>query len=143
MDIVAGVASTMDKSQAEDTESARIAAAAVRTWDEVFVRLAPLIGEQGVGLLYRRSLHLNAAKFPFLAPSPVDLQKTPSGSPFSGLKLGLERQTPAKAEEASRALFSTFTGLLGTLIGKTLTTRLLTPVPPDSDPEDSPQEIAQ
>ena len=50
----------MDKASLEGgTESARVAAAAVRLWDKAFVRLAPFIGDEGVLLLYRRSLYLS------------------------------------------------------------------------------------
>ena len=124
--------------QEEDAEANRVAEAVVRTWDEVAGRLAPIIGEQGFRVLYKRSLHVNASTFPWLAPA----QTPPADSPFADLRLRLERETPARAEEASRALFATFTGLLNTLIGEALTTRLLASVPRD-DPDKPPQEVSQ
>ena len=134
----------MDKASPEGgTESARVAAAAVRLWDNAFFRLAPFIGDHGVILLYRRSLHLSRSDHPLLAPL-AEVAQTPVGdADFSGLKSTLEREAPEKAEEASRALFSTFTGLLATLIGEALTTRLLAPVPRDDETHQSPQEISK
>ena len=130
-------------SQQESTESARVAAAAVLLWDNAFLRLAPFIGDQGVFLLYRRSLHLSRPNHPMLAPLS-EIAQTPVGyADFSGLKSALERGAPATAEEASRALFSTFTGLLNSLIGEALTTRLLAPVPLDDEPRESLQEISK
>lgn len=134
----------MDKASLEGgTESVRVAAAAVRLWDNAFLRLAPFIGDQGVLLLYRRSLHLSRSNHPVLAPL-AEIAQTPVGdADFSGLKSALEREAPEKAEEASRALFSTFTGLLAALIGEALTTRLLAPVPRDDEPHESPQESSK
>lgn len=125
--------------QEEDAEANRVAEAVVRTWDEVAGRLAPIIGEQGFRVLYKRSLHVNASTFPWLAPA----QTPPADSPFADLRLRLERETPARAEEASRALFATFTGLLNTLIGEALTTRLLASVPGQGGPDEPPQEVPQ
>ena len=134
----------MDKVSLEGgTESARVAADAVRLWDNAFSRLAPFIGDHGVLLLYRRSLHLSRSNHPMLAPL-LEIAQTPVGDAhFSGLKSALEREAPAAAEEASRALFSTFTGLLATLIGEALTTRLLAPVPRDDETDESPQKISK
>ena len=137
----------MDKASREGVpsrpESARVAAAAVRLWDNAFLRLAPFIGDHGVLLLYRRSLHLSRSNHPLLAPLS-EIAQTPVGeADFSGLKSALEREAPAEAEEASRALFSAFTGLLGTLIGEALTTRLLAPVPRDDETDESPQKISK
>ena len=110
---------------------------------ELGKRLAPFIGDHGVLLLYRRSLHLSRSNHPLLAPL-LEIAQTPVGDAhFSGLKSALEREAPAAAEEASRALFSTFTGLLATLIGEALTTRLLAPVPREDETHQSPQEISK
>lgn len=129
------------RSQDEGTEATRIAAAAaaVRAWEEACTKLTPIIGERGFQLLYKRSLHLTAATFPWLAPQEI-AQQDPS---FADLRLRLEREAPARAEEASQALFATLTGLLNTLIGETLTTRLLAPMPRRDGADAGPQEIQQ
>ncbi len=123
--------------QGEDANHAT--EAVVRTWGEVADRLAPIIGEEGFLMLYKRSLHLTASMFPWLGPA----QTPPADAPFADLQLRLERETPARAEAASRALLATFTGLLNTLVGEALTTRLLAPVSGDGGPDEPPQEIPQ
>ena len=125
--------------QREDAEANRVAEAVVRTWVEVAVRLAPIVGEQGFRVLYKRSLHVTASTFPWLAPA----QTPPADSSFADLRLRLERETPAHAEEASRALFATFTRLLNALIGEALTTRLLASVPRHGGPDEPPHEVPQ
>lgn len=120
----------------KDAEADRVAEAAVRTWDEVAGRLAPIIGEQEFRVLYKRSLRVTASTFPWLAAAPAD-------SPFADLGLRLEREAPARAEQASRALFDTFTGLLIALIGEALTTRLLASVPSYGGPDKPLQEVPQ
>jgi|SRR5688500_16998839 hypothetical protein len=119
-------------------EAARVAEAAVRTWDEVSARLVPIIGEHGFNLLYKRSVHLTAATFPWLSAADPPLD----GELFADLKLKLERETPARAEAASRELLTTFTGLLNTLIGDGLATRLLASVPRHNGPDGPSQEVS-
>lgn len=126
----------MDKSDDAAVQSARIAATAVRNWQEMSVRLSPIIGEEGFRLLYKRSLHLAASKIPWLARMPAAADAS-----FSGLEAALEREAPAMAGEASQALLTTFTGLLHTLIGEGLTTRLLAPLPREQDPDEQ-QEVS-
>lgn len=84
--------------------------------------LVPIIGPKGVAALYRRSLHLSASQHPHLGPTyfplaePLDL---------SELKALLLQQTRTDviffAEEWLKALY----GLLTTLIGSSLSARLL------------------
>lgn len=48
-----------------------------------------------------------------------------SALPFSGLEESLRNQHPMVAEDAHRVLLTTFTALLNSLIGETLTARLV------------------
>ena len=128
----------MAKSEDAALESARIAATAVRTWREISVRLSPIIGEDGFSLLYKRSLHLCSPRFPWLAGVPAD-------AAFSDLEQALKSQTAVHSAEANAAIVSTFTGLLHTLIGEALTTRLLFECPrplPDEDRDEHAQEVS-
>jgi hypothetical protein len=116
-----------------------VSEAAVKAWDQLAGRLTPIIGQDGFRALYRRSLHLTAASFSWLSPpttTSVDL-------PFADLGLRLQNETPARAEEASRALFATFTRLLNDLIGESLTTRILAPISRDGGSGDSTREISK
>jgi hypothetical protein len=95
------------------------------TWRLVAAQLAPVIGERGFEVLFRRALHMTSTTFPWLA---VGANPGGSGSPLPSLEGCLARQDPATAAEASYTLLLTFTELLTALIGESLTTRLLAPV---------------
>ena len=101
-------------------EAPAIAAAAVRSWELLQSRLAPVIGEDGFRVLYARSLHRARAQHAWLARDSVPLD-----TPYSMLKSSLESQTPERATAASRALMAHFNELLNALIGKQLATRLI------------------
>jgi hypothetical protein len=100
-----------------------VAESAERAWQGLADRLTPIIGERGFRALYARSLHLTQQDFPWmpLAPSGVEVPALP----FSSLRESLQNQHPALAEDAHRMLLTTITTLLNSLIGETLTARLV------------------
>ena len=100
-----------------------IAAAAVRRWDLVQSRLAPIIGEDGFRVLFARSLHRARIEHPWLGREPAK-----ADVPFSTLKASLESQAPERAEEGNRALIVNFNELLNALIGKQLAARMVGPL---------------
>lgn len=104
---------------------AKTAAAACNIWHEITVRLAPVIGARGVDVLFARSLHLASAAFPCL----VIEDETHEGTTLvTNLRARLESCDRHTAEEANYTLMITFTELLATLIGDSLTERLLSPI---------------
>lgn len=84
--------------------------------------LTPIIGHQGVAALYRRSLHLCAANHPRLASTCDRVQ---AGMDLTALKSVLVEQSEADALFFGEVLLTTFYELLTTLIGPSLTARLL------------------
>ena len=93
---------------------------AVRTWNRVVSQVSPVIGDDGVRVLYGRSLHLTKPAFPRFA----DLSsRQPHGS-FNDLLPRFERLNAAEAIDFCSALLITFTELLAALIGEGLTARL-------------------
>jgi hypothetical protein len=94
-------------------------------WRLVAAQLTPVIGARGLEVLFGRALHKTNAAFPWLA---VSADRGGSGGPLPSVAVCLARQDPATAAEASRKLLLTFTELLTTLIGESLTRRLLAPV---------------
>lgn len=100
----------------------RVAAAAAGALDALVSELDPLIGNRGVSALYRRSLQLVRADFPWLCP--VDASETTS-TPGADLRANLDRRSADEAGAASLALLTTLTNLLATLIGEPLTHRIL------------------
>lgn len=100
--------------------SPEVARTAVRDWDLVRSRLAPIIGEDGFRILFARSLHRARVEHPWLAREVV----SPDNS-FSSLTQSLASQPPERAALGIRALVAHFDDLLHALIGKELAARLL------------------
>ncbi|MDI3354306.1 hypothetical protein MO767_07940 [Pseudomonas sp. UYIF39] len=85
--------------------------------------LTPIIGQQGVVALYRRSLHLCASRHPRLAGTYDSVQA--ASLDLTALKSVLVEQSEADALFFGDVLLTTFYELLTTLIGPSLTARLL------------------
>jgi hypothetical protein len=114
------------------------AEATASTWRLVTEQLTPVIGARGLDVLFNRALHRTSAAFPWLE---VVVDRGGSASPLPSLMACLAGQDTATAAEASITLLVTFTELLATLIGESLTSRLLGPVWADPSPS-SGQESA-
>lgn len=84
--------------------------------------LTPIIGPRGVAALFHRSLHLAGQGQPSLAAVHPG---TPTVMDLGPLRVQLSAQSPADAAAAGALLLHTFHELLGTLIGTSLTDRLL------------------
>lgn len=101
----------------------QIGAAVFAIWEEVDDVLTPIIGPRGVTALYYRSLHLTSARHPWLPGRQDDAAQT-SLTP-AALKSLLSQQDPGLAAAAGVAFLQTFHELLASLIGPSLTERLL------------------
>ena len=99
-----------------------IADAAVATWRTVDAVLSPIIGQGGVTALYKRSLYLSRGDHPWLAAAAEDVLQPDD---FATLHRALAKQTSVNAAAANGALLTTFSDLLTSLIGASLTERLL------------------
>ncbi len=106
---------------AHDASAAQIADAMVATWYEIDAALTPIIGSKAVVALYKRSLYLTGRTHPWLAGTHEGAQALD----LAALKPVVARQSSAEAALGSRALLQTFIQLLGSLIGPSLTERLL------------------
>jgi hypothetical protein len=119
---------------------ARVAEVAGSTWREIHALLSPVVGPGGVAALYRRSLYITRAAYPDLAAVQEDALHP---GEFAGLQLALSHQSAAYVVAANGALLQTFCGLLASLIGTSLTERLLRsvrnlPSPGTREEDDSP-----
>jgi hypothetical protein len=101
---------------------ARIAEIATSQWRAFDAALSPIIGSQGVIALFRRCLLLTLPAYPWLGH--VSEENDPRGD-FDALQAKLAQQPSDIAAAASGALFQSFHDLLTTLIGGSLTERLL------------------
>ena len=128
------IATLLARRAGETPDAKEIAAAVADTWPQVTARLAPVIGVRGVTVLLRRAVHLTSTTFPWLQ---VPENEQEGAVLLQTLTTRLAEQRASTAVEASRALLVTFTELLTTLIGESLTERLLSPVwaPPPTVPQ--------
>ena len=117
----------------DDADAGQIAGTMVATWQAVDAALAPILGSRGVAALYQRSIFLTCNAHGWLAPlhDGVDGRIDPAG-----LKAAFAQQTSADARAGGDALMQTFHQLLVSLVGASLTGRLLHSVWPD--PSTSP-----
>ena len=105
-----------------EADAERTAEEAVATWRDIGAALGPVIGQGGVAALYGRSLRLCASTHPWLADlhgadrSPMDL---------AALQSVLARQDAAAAAAGGAAVFLIFRELLASLVGASLTERLM------------------
>ncbi|RNF83338.1 hypothetical protein EER27_12665 [Lysobacter psychrotolerans] len=97
----------------------------VATWQEVDAVLSPVIGQRGVAMLYKRSLFLIGSAHPWLAGMHQGVQPTVD---LEALKSAFAQQSSANAATAGGDFLQTFYELLTSLVGPSLTERLLRPV---------------
>lgn len=103
-------------------DAAQIADAVFAIWAEIDDTLTPILGPRGVAALYKRSLHLAATAHPWLAAP--DEGEPPAVGP-AALKSALVRRSGSAAAEGAGAFLLTFHELLASLVGASLTERLL------------------
>ncbi|WP_025855066.1 hypothetical protein [Pseudomonas sp. CHM02] len=101
---------------------AGIAEAIMSILQDMDAALTPIIGQQGCVALLRRSLHLSTSNEARLAGLHDRLQ---AAADRAGLKAILLEQTKGDALLFGEVLLTTFYTLLTTLIGPSLTARLL------------------
>ncbi|MBC7480436.1 MAG: hypothetical protein H7337_00620 [Rhizobacter sp.] len=97
----------------------------VWAWKDINAALTPLVGQGGVAALYHRSLHLTAKLHPWLAVPPAGIK---SVIDLDALHTLLGSQSLAEATAGGEAFLGTFHELIASLIGLSLTERLLFPV---------------
>lgn len=102
-----------------------MAEASISTWHKVIAQLTPVIGTRGVDVLFSRSLHITSITFPWIINSG---DHGDSSIMLVSIKARLAGHDVDVATEASHKLLLTFTELLTSLIGESLTERLLDPV---------------
>jgi hypothetical protein len=115
-----------------------IAARALWSWEQMAFHLQPLIGEAGFQALYARTVHLTIPHFIGLTPAR---QSESLDISFQTLRKDLESLTPAQAAEAGKMLLDTFTQLLSTMIGESLTSRILRSAWTDESSNSNDQEM--
>lgn len=94
----------------------------IDVWQEIDSVLSPIIGQRGVAALYYRSLYLTARTYPWLESAREGPQ---TSIDFTQLKALMLQQQCLQAIASGGLLFKTFYELLVSLVGNSLTERLL------------------
>ncbi len=110
---------------AAESDAVRVASLASAIWNDAATALSPIIGRHGVDALFKRSIYLTRSAHPLLTSVFEDKSQSDA---FAHLQALLARQTSAAAVAANITLLQNFQDLLTTLIGLSLTERLLRPV---------------
>lgn len=103
-------------------EGASVVDAIVSILEEISAALVPILGSKGVAALYRRSLYLCATAHPSFADAFEDAS---ARMDLTRLKVLLLEQDRAEVVLFGEHLLKAFYELLATLIGPSLTARLL------------------
>jgi hypothetical protein len=116
------IQSSLSKRVAAGWDTGSVATGVVSVWRDIDATLAPIVGHRGVAALFHRTLHLIRHDHPWLAAShqnvadPVD---------FAALHSALSQRTSDDIVAANGALLGRFLELLASLIGESLSERLL------------------
>ena len=105
------------------TDAAQVAQLVATACAAIEAALTPIIGGNGLAALHRRSLHMASRGHPCLSALGAH---DPSGQPlFAPLRSTLAAQDGPSAAQAGAAYLQTLNDLLASLIGPSLTERLL------------------
>jgi hypothetical protein len=124
----------------EGASCAEVAEAVAAIWLEITEALHPVIGHRGVAALYNRSLKLTTPAYPWLA---LAYQGALDSVDPAALKAIVAQQTAAEAIAGGSALFQSFHTLIASLVGSSLTDRLLRSVWDHSSGASSAQDITK
>lgn len=117
------MAENLTEQAARGVAAAQIADDVVATWVAIDTALAPIIGRPSVAVLYMRSRHLVSRAHPWLRPGATSIVMD-----LPALRTLLAQQDNVNAAAGGAALLQTFQELLASLVGPSLTERLLDPV---------------
>ncbi|MCV2360578.1 hypothetical protein LNV08_16510 [Paucibacter sp. TC2R-5] len=110
-------------------DAAQIARLFGRVCQEINLALVPIVGQRGVAALFARSLQLGAKSHPWMSdagtPASNSSGPVPVNFDTAAFCALTARQTRPEAAAAACLLLQTFYELLGKLVGRSLTDRLL------------------
>ena len=115
----------------------QIAEAVVAVWRDIDKALSPVFGSLGVAALYNRSLEITRTEFPWLVSAHNGAL---AAMDLTALQRLLQQQNATDAGAAGSAMFQAFWQLLASLVGASLTDRLLGSVGPHSTAETPVQD---
>ncbi len=116
------IAATLMYRAGSGANAVQIADAFLLICQQIDSVLCPIVGQTGVAALYKRSLYLTGKNFPWLANSGHTFE---SPIEYDTLKNLLSEQNAATAHAGGSALLQTLYELLASMVGPSLTERLL------------------
>lgn len=116
------IAAVLTHRVGEGADAAQVAEAIASIWQELDSALGPILGRRGVAALYKRSLYLTGQARPGLAGLHEGVL---AAMDLAALKAAFARESAAGAASGGGELLQTFYGLLTSLVGPSLTERLL------------------
>ena len=116
------IAAALDHQVRAGAPATQIAGAVAATWRHAEECLTPILGPQGVTALYRRSLLLTSQSHLWLTGL---LEGVPTTVDLAALTAAMAEQESNDAAQAGGELLQTFYSLVTSLIGASLTHRLL------------------
>lgn len=119
------IAAYLEGAVSDGASSEEVAALVARAFRGIDHALSPIVGQRGMAALYKRSLHLCRPIHPWL---PAAADGTESEMEMAALSAALAKRTSVDAAAAGTRLLESFRTLLCTLIGESLSERLLRPV---------------
>jgi hypothetical protein len=119
------VAAFLQGAAASGISSEEVAALVETIFRRIDQALAPIVGPRGMVALVKRSLHLSRPLHPWL---PAGDQGVDAKMDLAALSAALATRPAMDAAAAGTHLLQNFRALLTTLIGESLTERLLRPV---------------
>ncbi len=124
---------------ADGADVPQIAGSAVAVWQELDATLSPIIGRRGVAALFKRSLLLTVPAHTSLVAAHWQVE---TAGDFESLGASLKQQSVANAIATNGALLQQFVDLLVSLIGESLTQRLLQSILDNPPRHGAVQEIS-
>jgi hypothetical protein len=107
-----------------DASTESVALSVVQVWAQVDTALGPIVGTAGVVALYNRCIHLVSGRHAWMAGAAAVAPKALDTAP---LRAALTAQDAATAAALGGELFETFREVLSSMVGVSLTERLLRP----------------
>ncbi len=107
---------------AHAASAAQVADSLVLIWHGIDDALTPVLGQRGVVALYQRCLHVTGATYPWVLVKPDGFLTTVVPADLRQL---VAKRHRTEAELAANAFLQTFYELLASLVGSSLTERLL------------------
>jgi hypothetical protein len=104
-------------------DAVQLADAVVTVWREIDAALAPIVGTRGLAALHGRSVYLASQQFAWLKTAHGNSVQTEID--FVGLRQTFMMQPLPESQAAATALLHTFHDLLASMVGASLTERLL------------------